>query len=259
MIEELEIQTVATLQAALTTYAHDKNWVFRGQAKAQWPLDTTIRRYSSRLLKIRNLKTPLLGPEKLDWAVKIRNLETELFQVYKQNNIGSTELVVDRDILRVLAHLQHYGCPTRLLDFTWLPYVALYFAVSDRDCDSALYAVRTEELEEVPACSKELVEYFWGEGGADDPRVLLYRPNYSNARIKQQKGVFLVPSTNVYPFQTVASRAKIHVVKHIIPARLRSEVIVMLASMNIGPSAVYPEREGTIKSFAWDVMAETLK
>lgn len=33
-----------------------------------------------------------------------------------------------------LAKMQHYEIPTRLIDFTMNPYVALYFAVEDIDC-----------------------------------------------------------------------------------------------------------------------------
>lgn len=36
-----------------------------------------------------------------------------------------------------LAKMQHYEIPTRLIDFTMNPYVALYFAVEDIDCESA--------------------------------------------------------------------------------------------------------------------------
>jgi len=41
-----------------------------------------------------------------------------------------------------LALIQHYGGPTRLVDFTYSIYIATYFAVEESDCDAAVWALR---------------------------------------------------------------------------------------------------------------------
>lgn len=48
---------------------------------------------------------------------------------------------VPEDVIEWLALMQHFGAPTRLLDFTQSPYVATYFAVEDATEDSVIWAV----------------------------------------------------------------------------------------------------------------------
>jgi hypothetical protein len=45
-----------------------------------------------------------------------------------------------------LAILQHHGCPTRLLDFTYSIYIAAYFAIHDATSESALWAINIPNL-----------------------------------------------------------------------------------------------------------------
>jgi hypothetical protein len=105
--------------------------------------------------------------------------------------------------LELLARLQHFGVPTRLLDFTFNPLIALWFAVEeDNPADGRVFAIDISErgLTRERAAQDEP----WWLGIR--PRVdtewttqsWAWRPPPIEARISRQEGCFLmggVPST----------------------------------------------------------------
>lgn len=80
---------------------------FRGHAVDQWELTPVIKR---------------LGLEKYEKEI------INLFKVKKTEEYNSSMSSLD-----VIAKMQHYGYPTRLVDFTENPLVALYFACQPND------------------------------------------------------------------------------------------------------------------------------
>lgn len=84
---------------------------FRGQQNAAWPLQTTLERSGSVLPAI-------------DEHIMLRR-----FIRHAKFLLPGPVVPDDGDTFAWLAIMQHYGAPTRLLDFTRSPYVALFFAV----------------------------------------------------------------------------------------------------------------------------------
>lgn len=98
-----------------------KKWVFRGVSREhKKPLISSI----DRLLL-----------ENLDRKEKIRleRQSIELFRsTYKQLAIEEDNELLREDITTLML-MQHYGAPTRLLDWSFSPYIAAYFAVCEND------------------------------------------------------------------------------------------------------------------------------
>jgi len=93
-------------------------WVFRGLKNAEYSLKPTIERETQKKV--------------VTW-VTLESKILEEFQALARMHLNPSDLPTGPDErLGWLSLMQHYSVPTRLLDFTLSPYVALYFAISNR-------------------------------------------------------------------------------------------------------------------------------
>ena len=110
----------------------------RGQEHAQWPLHSAATR---RLVKERGdgiLQAPGFPGLYTKYHLEelIEPARARGFDVERGHKISD---------LQLLAKLQHFGAATGLLDFTWSPLVALWFASQDPTCDGKLFIVNTSD------------------------------------------------------------------------------------------------------------------
>ena len=118
----------------------DAVFLYRGQANATWPVDCSAAR---RLTKNSAIETQLIRHllvGYLDILISTARMRGFLPP-------GFNESISD---LELLAHLQHQGAATGLIDFTRHPLVALWFACHESlDTDGAIYVLDRSQTVEI--------------------------------------------------------------------------------------------------------------
>src|SRR5437867_2158715 len=158
-----------------------QNWAFRGQRDASAPLFSVLSRYFMAFRV-----DPRAWPEQ----------EQRILRIFKRKAIHFLDNVPDReDDFEWLALMQDHGAPTRLLDFTWSPYVAAFFALYKTTDEGGIWACNPLEIEKKKEVELEkpgsFRKYFLSGAGSF---VWLGEPSAMNRRLIAQSGTFLVPS-----------------------------------------------------------------
>ena len=166
-------------------------YAYRGQSKGEWPLHSAATRRLTKSLGDSSLNAPEFPTVYIDY-----HRET-LVDPARTRGFG---VDAGRDIsdLQLLATLQHFGAATGLLDFTWSPLIALWFACRESDSDGKLFVVNTNDpinVAKLPSDPERWTIDAVFSRAANAPGVLYWEPMWSGdavPRILRQRGVFII-------------------------------------------------------------------
>ncbi len=189
-------------------------------------------------------------------------LEQHLLRNFRKYAYGQ---VGERSIWHWLALAQHRGLPTRLIDWTYSPFVALHFATADlrrMDEDGSVWMVNFVEAnrglpvsirrllsrEKSDTATVEMLEAFATLADFDRlarrPFVLFMEPPSLDPRITNQFALFSLMPDPATCLHTWIAGAPHLARRIIIPARLKWEIRDKLDQLNINERVLFPGLDG---------------
>ena len=156
-----------------------------------------------------------------------------------------------------MLYAQHYGVPTRLMDFTTSHIVSLLFAVEksfqdDRENDAVVYFLNPSKLNDKTKEQTTIINISGDDKisseGHDGPFVIQGRK--LNSRIDAQKGMFVLFQDNDEPLNEYLDDDILK--KVIICGEEKKNIIASLYSMGISFTHIYPE----LGSVAKDILMQ---
>ena len=181
--------------------------------------------------------------------------------LHLQNNIMPDE----KRLIDWWTLMQHYGAPTRLLDWSRSPYVALYFAVEKEfDCPGNVWVVRIGKLENymekkhgirrLPDGTGSRMAFLLDEGRP--ARLVFDEPKTQSDRMAAQKTCFSVCSQilgdhgEIIEEATASQQEEQLFWKITIPETLKPEFLHQLRIMNVTASSLFPGIDGVGRSIS---------
>lgn len=226
--EEFKLEASAQLEKY-------RGYIYRGQGNSEWLLSTTMHRTGQL-------------PTHNDFLIYFENMLPFVQEPVEAWDGSRRDLDDPFQLAEFLAFLQHHGFPTPLLDWTYSPFIAAYFAFEGVNHFSPQYekvAIYSFNQEEWLKSFKQT--YDWK---VEDPHVTLLNPTYrGNPKQMLQQGTFLF--TNLANVEHHILHNEKHegqfLRKYEISVKERAKVFKELNAMNITAMQLAPSMESVCK------------
>ena len=260
MITEKRIETIDGIKDLIFEQTYNStidrtrsSYFYRGMPDSTYRLITSLGRNCKH--SYRELEQPLL-----DNFIKYVRIE---------------DPTINESVWKAMVIGQHYGLPTRLLDWTHSTLVALHFAnsedsldmLSQRDCVVWRIDMREIHRNLPPKYSNYLnnkktfvfsldgltevvdsIEQYDEDMG--DNAMVCFEPPSIDQRIANQYSFFSVVPSGITDLETFLDTYTTNTVKYVIDKKLRWELRDILDQFNINERMIYPGKAGIAKWLA---------
>lgn len=205
-----------------------------------------------------------------------------------QRNCGHKQSLIEKSILRNFAKYavsedpqlnesvwrqmvigQHHGLPTRLLDWSYSPLVALHFATAEKDLaqmeerDCVVWKIDIEEIHDLlpkryrqrlekeraylftvgmlEELTKDLENY---DSDMGDSSMVLLEPPSIDQRIINQYSYFSVTPSDIVCMEAFLEKNTKHTMRYVISKDVRWQVRDMLDKVNMNERSMFPGLDG---------------
>ena len=221
----MEVKTIDDFYNILKTQTQkDGNFIYRGVRNSTFELVPSIGR-------LKNKDEPFLDLKE----------EKLILDIFKHRGYPFIKEYKDEN-LELLSIGQHHGLPTRLLDWTKNPLVAVYFAVEEpfTEADENITEYSCVYIHNAKKVNLD---------NTFDPfavkQVKRFIPKHWDNRIIAQSGLFTVHNTPHIPWKPN------DLTKILIHKDIRLTIKKTLNKFNINPGTIYPDVDGIVSHIKW--------
>ena len=231
----------------LVTTPPFSNWAFRGEKDERFPLYSSLSRY------FQNFRiAPKAWPDQ----------EARILRIFKRKAHQFLDKPPDLDDdFQWMALMQHHGAPTRLLDFTWSPYVAAFFALERALGDGVVWALNPARIDSSrnprPARMdprvKGNIQRYYSPG--THRFIWMGEPHTMNRRLIAQSGTFAVPGVLDVPIEGILDdRDQFNILAKLVLANdVREHGMRELYRMNITYATLFTDMDGLARSMGYEL------
>jgi hypothetical protein len=246
---EIEINNWSDFAGVMVNRQY-RRYIYRGQKDSDWKLVTTLKRALIQL-EIHHRY----------WEVREKSL-IETFQRRAHMYLRRLPPIDKKteNWLEWLSVMQHYGAPTRLLDWTYSPFIAAFFALEELKETSCVWEIDYRMLRR--SNIKMAGEKYISKVFQDDyeyEAVFPYEPKLQNERLIAQQGLFLCTNELGETIDQIIDNHDLYekiLTKYILTFN-RAEIrnaLKSLKMMNIDNSKLFPGIDGLSKSLSLQLL-----
>jgi len=247
------------------SHANSPAFIYRGQTDASWKIQSSLDRHEARFPV-----TPNYGgsnPEVFQCPPATRNVHLEAFKEAVRGKRGPNPQDIAENEWWALA--QHHGLATPLLDWTYSPFVALFFAFEEVGCIDWNSRAFSEPKDRVVYVAPFHLITGNGTNAHPAPTVFSVRREVTN-RLSSQSGLLMKMPPRLDLESSVRSRfqdetttsnphARAILTRITIPNSDRQACLKFLNKMNINRMALFPDLDGAAKyiNSLWELDFDT--